>query len=75
MCNLFFRAIVPGCAIPDAAKSLFLCHLLGRICLEHAAPSVDHIITSFIIFFFFSGKLKKQRRAEPEPSGKLKMVE
>lgn len=67
MCNLFFRAIVPGRAIPDAPKSLFLCQLLGRTCLEHAAPSVDHIITSFIIFFFFGGKLKSRGGQSQSP--------
>lgn len=54
MCNLFFSDIVPGSAILDASKSLFLGELLDRISLDCATASVDHSSPFIVASFVFS---------------------
>lgn len=74
MCNLFFSGIVPGSAILDASKSLFLCELLDRISHDHATSSVDHSCLFIITSFMFSLWWEMKSRGGQSQCRKVKNV-
>lgn len=73
-CNLFFSDAVPGYALLDATKSLFLCELLDRSSLDHAATCVDHSCLFILISFVSSLWWEMKSRGGQRQCRKVKNV-